>query len=429
MVPFAQLSPKTTCRLAIGSVLVVAIVLLAACGSTPPSVPLLQATPDIEATVEALVQERLSETLGGEPTAIPQPASTPTPIPAPTATLGQIVERVRGAVVRIETPGGIGSGTIFEPQGYILTNYHVVQGYRAVSVQVEDRYTVDGEVVGYDEDIDLAVVKISDGPWPYLPISKTRPSVGDEVFTLGYALDLAGQSSLTRGLISALRPFERVVMVQTDAALSPGNSGGAAISSDGEFIGVPTFVDTEGENVGFLIGLFSVNSEIPQLIAGYKSALPTPTPTPTRTPTPRPTTTPLPTSTPRPTATPMPSPTPQPTATTRPSPTPHPTPTPLPDCVQVSQSNATKRSRLQSIGWNVNWRLTNICGIPVVTGSTIVFYDNVGNILTSHIYNSYGVVRLGPGQSQVYSTIVPYSNPGGPEVTQYDIEAPWGAAK
>ena len=186
-----------------------------------------------------------------------------------------MVDRIRDAVVRIETPAGVGSGTIINSQGHILTNFHVVQDYGKVTVRVEDRYIVYGSVVGYDQELDLAVVKIDSGPWRFLPISANRPSVGDAVLTLGYALDLPGQSTLTRGLVSAFRPEYRLTWIQTDAALNPGNSGGAAITLNGQFIGVPTSVDTGGENVGFLIGLFSVNNEIPRLMTGYRFALPT----------------------------------------------------------------------------------------------------------------------------------------------------------
>ena len=290
---------------------------------TPSLVP--TPTPDLQATVEAVVQERLGEiravaTIAPNPTPTPTPEPTvtpaPTPTPVPTATtiptpaptlvptlrptpkptstptptpsISQIVDRIRDAVVRVETPASVGSGTIINSQGHILTNFHVVQGYDPVTVHVEDRYTVYGSVVGYDEELDLAVVKIDGGPWPYFPVSAVRPSVGDEILALGYALDLPGQSSLTRGLVSAFRQEDRLTLIQTDAALNPGNSGGAALTSDGRFIGVPTSREVRGENIGYMIGLFSVQNEIQQLIGGYRYAQPTPTPIPTPTPTPTP---------------------------------------------------------------------------------------------------------------------------------------------
>ena len=176
------------------------------------------------------------------------------------------MDRVRASIVRIETPVSTGSGTIINQEGVILTNYHVVEGFDTVTVIVKDKFTLNGEVIGYDDGLDLAVVKIDGGPWPYLPISTSRPSVGDEILTIGYALGLAGESTVTQGLVSALRLESRFTWIQTDAAINPGNSGGAAITSDGLFIGVPTAKETLAENIGYLVGLFSVSDDVTRLI-------------------------------------------------------------------------------------------------------------------------------------------------------------------
>ena len=136
-----------------------------------------------------------------------------------------MIERVRGAVVRIETPVGVGSGTIINADGVILTNYHVVEGYDTVTVKIGSRQIEVGTVVGYDVELDLAVIELGRGPWPFLPISADRPAVGEEILTLGYPLGLAGESTVTKGLVSAFRPETRFTWIQTDAAINPGNSG------------------------------------------------------------------------------------------------------------------------------------------------------------------------------------------------------------
>ena len=153
-------------------------------------------------------------------------------------------------------------------QGIILTNYHVVKGYDTVTVTIEDRHRTKGTVMAYDDGLDLAMVKIEAGSWPFVPISFDRPSVGDEIFAIGYPLgfDLVGESTVTRGSVSAFRPEPRHTMIQTDAAINPGNSGGAAFTSDGRFIGVPTSKLRNAENLGFLIGLFSVSGDITRLM-------------------------------------------------------------------------------------------------------------------------------------------------------------------
>ena len=266
----------------------------------PSSTPMLPPTkaPEIEATVEALFLALIAAqptatvapvptatptaTLSPTPTAMPSPTPFPTarptdtpiptsirpttPLPTATPTISQVIERVRGAVVRIETPVGVGSGTIINADGVILTNYHVVEGYDTVTVKIGSRQIEVGTVVGYDVELDLAVIELGRGPWPFLPISADRPAVGEEILTLGYPLGLAGESTVTKGLVSAFRPETRFTWIQTDAAINPGNSGGAAITAAGRFIGVPTMKSTEGENIGFLVGLFSVDRDIARIM-------------------------------------------------------------------------------------------------------------------------------------------------------------------
>lgn len=217
------------------------------------------------------------------PTPRPTPTLTPTPRPQPTPTVNQIAEAARDSVVRITTPDGSGSGTIIDSIGYILTNYHVVEGYNPVEVQVEDLYTYSGLVLGFDEGLDIAIVKINPGARALesLPVSRLHPSAGEEVITIGYARGLTGEASVTTGVVSAKsRRIEGHTYIQTDAAINPGNSGGAAIDRSGRFIGIPTSVLVESENIGFLVPLGNIGDRIQQLKAGYKSTLPTPTPLP-----------------------------------------------------------------------------------------------------------------------------------------------------
>ncbi|MDA0263504.1 MAG: trypsin-like peptidase domain-containing protein [Chloroflexi bacterium] len=272
-------------------------------------------TPDIAGTVEAIVSLRLSEvaTVTPAPTSTVVPSATPVPtptrtaIPAPTSTalpkatstptFAEVTARVQDAIVRIETPASRGSGTIIDSSGYILTNYHVVSGYSYVDIRIEDSYTLLGTVVGFDELKDIAIVKVE--PFfrtlKYLTLSNRRPAVNEEITTIGYPLGLTGESTTTRGVVSAIRQLNGQTVIQTDAAINPGNSGGAAVDRDGKLIGIPTS-KLEADNIGFLVPSFDIANQIPVLKGGFKYALVTPTP--------------FPTATPRPTSTPWPSPTP-----------------------------------------------------------------------------------------------------------------------
>ena len=189
-------------------------------------------------------------------------------------------------MVRIESRAGGGSGAIFETQGQtalIITNHHVVEGVAEVNVTVNDSDAYTGLVMGTDAVRDLAVVKICCGNFRKLPFgdaSSLEP--GDEVIAIGYALGLSGEATITRGIVSAVRYDDRHQsdVIQTDAALNPGNSGGPLLSTSGRVMGINTFgyAGPEVQSLGFAVSVKTVQQEIPALRTGRPSATPTPTP-------------------------------------------------------------------------------------------------------------------------------------------------------
>lgn len=291
--------------------LVVVVVVFVGCSvvATPAQQPTPTHTPDIPATVEAVVNLRLSElptitpaptptilptaTLVATPTLVPTstnlPQATSTPRPTPTPTFSQVTTRIRNAIVRIDTPDGTGSGTIINSGGDILTNYHVIKGFNTVSVRINDAVTVTGIVVGFHELLDIAIVNVGFRPLTFMPLSNRRPDIGEEITTIGYPrVDLVGSlggSTVTRGIVSAIRRIDGQMFIQTDAAINPGNSGGAAIDRYGNFVGIPTAKFIEADNFGLLIPGFDIGGRILQLKSGFRLALPTPTPVPLPTPT------------------------------------------------------------------------------------------------------------------------------------------------
>ncbi|HJY28894.1 MAG TPA: trypsin-like peptidase domain-containing protein [Pyrinomonadaceae bacterium] len=179
----------------------------------------------------------------------------------------------------------IGSGVIIDPDGYIVTNAHVVGGAQHVRVSVPivskndstDEPTigrtrvVDARVVGADDDIDLAVLKIEATGLPALRLGDyNKLRQGDFVLAFGSPEGL--QDSVTMGVVSTparqLDPDSPVVYVQSDAATNPGNSGGPLVNVDGELVGINTFIFTQSggnEGLGFAIPSAIVAYAYPQL--------------------------------------------------------------------------------------------------------------------------------------------------------------------
>ncbi len=199
-----------------------------------------------------------------------------------------LFETAAPSVVYIFTSGGgggAGSGLMWDRAGHVVTNNHVVEGARDVSVRLDDGEAVNARIVGTAPDYDLAVVRLADTRAALRPISigtSADLKVGQAVFAIGNPFGLA--RTLTTGVISALnRPLptanERVVRgaIQTDAAINPGNSGGPLLDSAGRLIGVNTAIlsDTGANSgIGFAVPVDIVNRIVPRLIRDGKVARP-----------------------------------------------------------------------------------------------------------------------------------------------------------
>ena len=170
-----------------------------------------------------------------------------------------IVESAISSVVTIRTNSGQGTGFIINSQGYIVTNAHVIadsNGNLASGIQAitSDSNARDAEFVGYEGDLDVALLKIS-GTWDFLEFGDSDDvSVGEKVIAIGNPLGL--QFSVSQGIVSAVHRTGGNGLdayIQTDAALNPGNSGGPLINILGKVIGINNFKIGGGENLGFAL--------------------------------------------------------------------------------------------------------------------------------------------------------------------------------
>jgi S1-C subfamily serine protease len=224
----------------------------------------------------------------------------------------QVAEKVKPAIVQVTNeqlgigsfqssavPVGVGSGILYDNQGYILTNHHVVDGASKLIVALPDGRSFAAKLIGSDPVTDLAVVQISGSNLPVAELGdSTQIQVGDWVVAIGNALALSGGPTVTAGIVSATG---RIVeepppsqdnpntsaanpgqgpylfnLIQTDAAINPGNSGGALVNLDGQVIGINTLgagktsSGVQSEGIGFAIAMETAKPIADELVATGK---------------------------------------------------------------------------------------------------------------------------------------------------------------
>jgi S1-C subfamily serine protease len=243
--------------------------LMASCRSVPvvptPTAITLPPTP----TAITFPPTPTAITLPPTPTPVFVPP-TPTPIGGiglPPLTTPEIVDILRPSVVQIAVlksgRTGVATGIVYDTNGHVLTNWHVIDGASSIQVSFADGAVIPGSLFREDPLLDLAVIKVSrTGLRPAIFGDSSRLRVGEDVIAIGHALGLPGGPTVSKGVVSALNRTilgaggdELTGLIQTDAAINEGNSGGPLVDTHAQVIGINTARITGGDGIGFALNI------------------------------------------------------------------------------------------------------------------------------------------------------------------------------
>jgi putative serine protease PepD len=241
--------------------------------------------------VAALVATGVSVALDDDPApSAERPVLTPVTTSDGALDVQGILAKVQPSVVSIHTSAstanglfeGAGSGIVLSADGLVLTNAHVIGSIGDITVVLNDGSEHAATLVGSSPDDDLAVIQIDDAE-DLVPAelgSSDDLQVGDEVIAIGNALNLGGDATVTRGIVSAkdrdlqTEGVSLEGLIQTDAAINPGNSGGPLVNAAGQVVAVNTAIVADAQNLGFSIAIDRARPIIEDLKAGEGQVTP-----------------------------------------------------------------------------------------------------------------------------------------------------------
>ena len=177
-------------------------------------------------------------------------------------------------MVKILTPAGIGSGVVIDENGNILTNWHILRVdpnnghmlYETAGVAFIDGQTLLGIVVGYNEQLDLLILRTSRTNGPYLEPVDCSIEPGDDILVFGYPDAI---ESMDNGIVGGFRNIRGLTRVKTNALISPGTSGGAVVNLEGDLCGIASWRSEDGHS-GFFTDVSKAKEEISLLKDGKK---------------------------------------------------------------------------------------------------------------------------------------------------------------
>lgn len=168
----------------------------------------------------------------------------------------KIINHVTNSIVTIDNQKSHGSGCILSEDGYIVTNYHVVGGLKKVQVILKNGISLEGTVVRFTKEFDLALIKVNGSGYTPVPIlEENEINIGSDVYAIGTPADKTLGQTVTKGIISGARKIMEKEFIQTDVSINPGSSGGGLINKNGYLIGIVNakLVGESVEGIGFAI--------------------------------------------------------------------------------------------------------------------------------------------------------------------------------
>jgi hypothetical protein len=171
------------------------------------------------------------------------------------ASNSEMLKNTTPCVVTIKTELGHGSGFFISEDGYILTNFHVIDAADKIEVITSDGFTLKAERVSISEKIDVALLKVIGNGFKPIPLNVNNTNSGEDVFVIGTPNNIALEQTVTKGIVSAKRNIENINFIQTDASVNSGNSGGPILNTNGCVIAITTLKKRGADGIALGIAI------------------------------------------------------------------------------------------------------------------------------------------------------------------------------